>query len=171
MSSTPMPAADAAAAAALFTAHQPWLLDRLRKRLRDAAEAEDVSSETFLRVMGYKRLHAMHEPRAYLTTIAKNILTETWRRRDLERAWMDALAALPQACAPSPEERAVLRESLEAIANALERLPAKARTAFLLSQLDGLTYAEIAQRIGMSERMVRRYMADGLRCCMLALQS
>ncbi len=166
-----MPAADAAAAAALFTAHQPWLLDRLRKRLRDAAEAEDVSSETFLRVMGYKRLHAMHEPRAYLTTIAKNILTETWRRRDLERAWMDALAALPQACAPSPEERAVLRESLEAIANALERLPAKARTAFLLSQLDGLTYAEIAQRIGMSERMVRRYMADGLRCCMLALQS
>jgi RNA polymerase sigma-70 factor (ECF subfamily) len=166
-----MPAADAAAAAALFTAHQPWLLDRLRKRLRDAAEAEDVSSETFLRVIGYKRLHAMHEPRAYLTTIAKNILTETWRRRDLERAWIDALAALPEEFAPSPEERAVLRESLEAIANALESLPAKARTAFLLSQLDGLTYAEIAQRIDMSERMVRRYMADGLRCCMRALQS
>lgn len=165
-----MSTADAAAAAALFTEHHPWLLDRLRKRLRDVAEAEDVSSETFLRVIGYRRLHAMDEPRAYLTTIAKNVLAQLWRRRDLERAWIATLAAMPEDCAPSPEERAVLLESLDCIARALEGLPAKARTAFLLSQLDGLTYAEIAERIGMSQRMVRRYMADGLRCCMLALQ-
>ena len=170
MSSLPLPAAEAAAAATLFAEHQPWLLERLRKRLRNVAEAEDVSSETFVRVLGYRRLQSMHEPRAYLTTVAKNVLAQLWRRRDLEQAWIATLALMPETSAPSPEERAVLLQTLERIALALEGLPAKARSAFLLSQLDGLTYAEIAERIGMSERMVRRYMADGMRCCLLALQ-
>ncbi len=160
---------DAATASALFTDHQPWLIGRLQQRLRNVAEAEDVASETFLRVISYRRLHSMQEPRAYLTTVAKNVLVQFWRRRDLERAWIETLAALPEATAPSPEERAMLLESLERIAIALDRLSPKARTAFLLSQLDGLTYDEIAERIGMSARMVRRYMADGLRACMLAL--
>lgn len=169
MSCLSLPAAEAAAAAALFTEHQPWLLDRLSKRLRNAAEAEDVSSETFMRVLAYRRLQAMNEPRAYLTTVAKNVLAQLWRRKDLERAWLETLRLAPMPCAPSPEERAILLETLERIARALEDLPAKARSAFLLSQLDGLTYAEIAVRIGMSERMVRRYIADGMRCCLLTL--
>jgi RNA polymerase sigma-70 factor (ECF subfamily) len=169
VSRLPLPAAEAAAAATLFAEHQPWLLDRLSKRLRNAAEAEDVSSETFVRVLGYRRLQAMNEPRAYLTTVAKNVLAQLWRRKDLERAWLETLRLAPTPYAPSPEERAILLEALERIAHALEDLPAKARSAFLLSQLDGLTYAEIALRIGMSERMVRRYIADGMRCCLLAL--
>jgi len=164
-----LPVAEAAVAATLFTEHHPWLLDRLRKRLRNAPEAEDVSAETFLRVLVYGRLRAIDEPRAYLTTVAKNILAQLWRRRDLEQAWIASAALAPEAHALSPEERAVLLETLDRIACAIEDLPVKARTAFLLSQLDGLTYAEIAQQIGMSERMVRRYMADGMRCCMLAL--
>jgi DNA-directed RNA polymerase specialized sigma24 family protein len=37
------------------------------------------------------------EPRAYLLTIARRLVFETWRRRDLERAWLAELAALPEA--------------------------------------------------------------------------
>ena len=157
---------------ALYNNHHAWLLSWLRRRLGDASDAADLAHDTFVRLMVSARGAAVgEEPRAFLTHVAKGLVIDLWRRRDLERAWVDALAALPEDLAPSPEERAVLRESLQAIAQALESLPAKARTAFLLSQLDGLTYAEIALRIGMSERMVRRYMADGLRCCMRALQS
>lgn len=165
-----MPADEACAAAALFTAHQPWLLGRLRRRLQNAAEAEDVSSEAFVRLLGSRRLLSLDEPRAFLTTIAKNILADLWRRRDLEQMWIETLATMPEELAPSPEERALLQESLESIAKALEALSSPARSAFLLSQLDGLPYAEIAAQLGKSERMVRRYVADGLRCCMLAVQ-
>lgn len=170
MSSTTLSAADAAVASTLFNDHHSWLLGRLCQRLRNTAEAEDVASESFLRVMNYRCVQQLQEPRAYLTTVAKSVLLQYWRRRDLERAWIDSQALWPQAMAPSPEERALLLESLERIALALDGLPLKARTAFLLSQLDGLSYAEIAAQLGVSASMVRKYMAQALQQCMQTLE-
>jgi len=162
---------DLAAGAALFSEHQPWLLSRLQRRLMNHAEAEDVASETFLRVLTRRGLlRTLQEPRAYLTTVAKSILIQGWRRRELERAYLDTLAAAPPAVMPSAEERSLLIESLERIAAALDGLGPKARKAFLLSQLDGLTYAQIAVEVGVSVSMVRRYMAQGLRHCLWALE-
>ncbi|KAF1015744.1 MAG: putative RNA polymerase sigma factor FecI [Stenotrophomonas maltophilia] len=160
--------ADAAATAALFTEHQPWLLGSLRQRLRNRAEAEDVASETFLRVIARQGLDAIEEPRAYLSTVARNVLAQTWRRRELERVYLEALAQAPPPVAPSAEEQALLLEALERIAHALDGLSSKARRAFLMSQLDGMTYAQIAAAVGVSVSMVRRYMAQGLRQCLLA---
>lgn len=124
-----------------------------------------MASETFVEVIGNVRLEAIQEPRAFLTTVAKRVLYEFWRRRDLEQAYVAALAQLPQSHAPSAEERALLLESLEGIARALDSLSDKARHAFLLSQLDGLTYQQIADHIGVSHGMVRKYMAQGWRAC------
>ena len=166
MSALPLPQNDHALAASLFTGHQGWLLQRLLARLRNRAEAEDVASETFLRILHAGSLAAIREPRAYLTTVAKSILLQQWRRRDIEQAYFDTLAQLPDAVQPSPEERAVLLESLERLSRALDTLSPKARAAFLMSQLDGLTYAEIAEKVGVSASMVRQYMAQGLRCCL-----
>ena len=171
LSAFSFPPNDAALAASLFTGHQGWLLQRLLLRLRNRAEAEDVVSETFVRVLHAGRLSAIREPRAYLTTVAKSILLQQWRRRDIEQAYLDTLAQLPDAVQPSPEERAVLLESLERLSRALDTLSPKARAAFLMSQLDGLTYAEIAEKVGVSASMVRQYMAQGLRCCMAAVTS
>lgn len=167
-SSRPASAVDSALASDLFSGHGKWLLTRLLQRLRNHAEAEDVTSETFLRVLAGGHLAALKEPRAYLSTVAKSILIQQWRRRDIEAAYLDTLATLPEAVQPSPEERLLWLEALEQLATALDSLSSKARTAFLLSQLDGLTYAEIAQQVGVSVSMVRQYMAQGLRCCMAA---
>jgi len=154
-----------AMAAQLFSEHQPWLLQRLSYRLRNRADAEDLTSETFLRVITRPQADALEAPRAYLATVAKRLLINLWHRRELEQAYLDALAGLPQAVSPSPEERALLVESLEAIAHALDAQPDKARQAFLMSQLDGLTYAQIAQQLGVSASMVRRYMARCWEAC------
>ena len=170
MSALPFPSNDATLAASLFTGHQGWLLQRLLLRLRNRAEAEDVTSETFVRVLHAGRLAAIREPRAYLTTVAKSILLQQWRRRDIEQAYLDTLALLPDAVQPSPEERAVLLEALERLSRALDTLSVKARSAFLMSQLDGLTYAQIATQLGVSASMVRQYMAQGLRCCLAAAE-
>ena len=169
MSALPLPPTDHALAASLFTGQQGWLLQRLLARLRNRAEAEDVTSETFLRVLHAGSLAAIREPRAYLTTVAKHILLQQWRRCDIEQAYLDTLALLPDAVQPSIEERAVLLESLARLARALDTLSPKARAAFLMSQLDGLSYAEIAGKLGVSASMVRQYMAQGLRCCLAAV--
>jgi RNA polymerase sigma-70 factor (ECF subfamily) len=153
----------------LFTGHHAWLVARLQARLRNAADAQDVAAETFVRVIASRHLGAVHEPRAFLTTIAKRLLCTLWRRRALEHTYLDALAQHPEDLAPSPEERAVLLETLEYIAHALDGLPLKARQAFVLSQIEGLGYAAIAGQLGISQSTVRRHMAEGFRRVALAL--
>ncbi|MNL40015.1 putative RNA polymerase sigma factor FecI [compost metagenome] len=91
-----------------------------------------------------------------------------WRRRELERAYLDSLAALPQASAPSEESRALVIDALMHIDRALQHLPPKARQAFLYSQLDELSYSEIAARIGTSVITVRRYMKQAITLCVTA---
>jgi len=165
----PLPPAQRPLAAAFFAEHQPWLLGRLHQRLRNRADAEDLASETFVRVVAQPDLAAVGTPRTFVASLAKRVLFDFWRRRDLERAWIDSLALAPETFAPSPEERALWLESLERIAQALDGLSPRARQAFLLSQLDGLTYAQIAERLGVSASMVRKYMAQGLQQCMRAV--
>lgn len=114
-------------------------------------------------------LQGLREPRAYLTTIAKGLVSDLWRRRALEQAYMDALALMPEPMAPSPQERALVLEALHEIDAMLDGLAPKARQAFLLSQLEGLGYAEIALQLQVSERTVKRYMAQGFECCLLAM--
>ena len=50
----------------------------------------------------------------------------------------------------------------------LDTLKPKVREAFLLSQLDGLTYKQIGERLGVGERMVKKYMAQAMLCCLQA---
>ena len=154
----------------IFRSDYRWLAERLRFRLGCGFQAEDVAFESFAQLAALPNLEAVREPRAMLTTIAQRVMYETWRRRDLERSYLDALANVPEAVHPSVEERAVLVESLLAIDRALDGLPVKARTAFLYSQLDGLTYAEIGERLGVSASMVRQYMAKALTACYVAAE-
>lgn len=167
MSTAPLPLPGSGdVARELFTCHHGWLLTRLQARLRHLPDAQDLASETFVRVLaghGPEQLAALREPRAFLTTVARRLLISFWRRRDLEQAWLEVLAQAPPACAPSPEERAVLLETLAHVGQALDGLPLKARQAFLLSQLDGLGYQAIAEQLDLSHSTVRRHMADGFR--------
>lgn len=164
----PLATEEALHAQALFIDHQPWLLGRLHQRLRDRAQAEDITSETFIKVIADRAFVEMREPRAFLTTVAKRMLYEFWRRRDLERAYIEACGHLPEGVTPSPEERALLLESLTQVISALDGLSARARQAFLLGQLEGLGYAEIGLRLDVSASMVRKYMVQGWRACALA---
>jgi RNA polymerase sigma-70 factor (ECF subfamily) len=151
-----------------FREHYAWLAGRVGRKTGCRFGAEDVVSETFMQLLQMPGWQGAREPRALLTTIAQRLLYEVWRRRDLERAYQAWAAALPEATLPSPEERALILETLTTIDRVLDGLPAKARIAFLCSQLDGLTYAEIAARLQVSVRMVQKYMTQALRLCYLA---
>ncbi|MFP3701352.1 sigma factor-like helix-turn-helix DNA-binding protein, partial [Burkholderia sp. SIMBA_013] len=80
------------------------------------------------------------EARALLTTIAKGLVIDHQRHAALEHAYLAYLADLPEAHAPSPETQAEQMQALMQLDRLLDSLPPKARSAFLLSQLDGLTY-------------------------------
>jgi RNA polymerase sigma-70 factor (ECF subfamily) len=156
--------------AALYTDHHGWLLGWLRRKLSGADHAADLAQDTFVRLMASQAppcAAALREPRAYLTTVARNLLINHVQRQSLERAWLEAMALVPEPLAPSPEQRLLILETLHQIDAMLDGLPPKAREAFLLSQLDGLTYAQVAARLGVTDRTVKRYMAQAFEQCIL----
>ncbi|MFC5697682.1 sigma-70 family RNA polymerase sigma factor [Pseudomonas sp. GCM10022186] len=152
---------------ALYSEHHGWLKNWLRSKLGNTADAADLAQDTFLRLLGKGDSLELRTPRAFLRTVARGLVIDHWRREELERAYLEALACLPEAEAPSPEERELILELLERIATMLERLRPKARTAFLLAQCEGLTHREVAARMGISLRSVERYVADALYQCYL----
>ena len=103
-----------------------------------------------------------------LVHIAKGLMVDHWRRQTVERAYLDALAAMPEPLAPSPESRALILETLIRIDAALEALPARTREIFLLAQFDGLKYDAIADRMSVSLATVKRHMQTGFVACLAA---
>ncbi|NUT76161.1 sigma-70 family RNA polymerase sigma factor [Pseudomonas sp. C1C7] len=152
----------------LYRDHRGWLENWLRRRMGNACDAADLSQDTFLRLLASsQRIADLHEPRAYLLTVGKRLLSNFYKRRSLEQAYLEALASLPEDCVPSPEQRWVLLETLQALDELLDGLPRAVRRAFLWSQLEGLSYQQIAERLQVSERTIKRYMAQAYEHCLL----
>ena len=150
----------------LYGQHHGWLKGWLRKKLGCADTAADLTQDTFVRLLTRPQPEGLGEPRAYLTTVAKGLLSNWYRRQTLEQAYLDALAAIPQAQVPAAEHRLEILETLQQLDVVLAALPVKARTAFLLAQLDGLKYEEIARQLGVSVASVKHYMQQGYRACL-----
>lgn len=154
---------------ALYRDHNGWLQNWLKRRLGNAWDAADLSQDTFLRVLASAQpLAEVHEPRAYLLTVGKRLLSNFYARRSLEQAYLQALAQLPEESIPSPEQRWLLLETLQALDELLDGMAGVVRRAFLWSQLEGLGYREIAERLKVSERTVKRYMAQAYEHCLIA---
>lgn len=154
---------------AMYHAHHGWLSGWLRGRVGCSQRAQDLAQDTFVRVMTHRRNdEPLREPRAFLTRVAHSLMINQWRRESIERAYLDALAARPEVHAPSPESQALVLESLIEIDRLLSRLRPRVRDAFLMAQLDGLTYAQIGEKLGVSDRMVRKYMAQAMLQCLTA---
>jgi len=153
----------------LYQAHHGWLFGWLRRQTGCSQQAADLAQDTFLRLLLKREREAFREPRAYLRTVAHGLMVDQIRRRTLEQAYLEALALHPEPVAPSPEERLLVIEALLRIDRLLDALPERTRTVFLLSQLEGLSYAEIAERLGIGLRSVKRYMHDGFAQCLRAL--
>lgn len=151
----------------LYRDHSSWLRGWLRRRLGDGERAADLTQDTFLRLITSTIAHPLREPRHFLATVARRVMVDHLRRRSLEQAYLQALANEPELYQASPEERLVLLETLLQLDAMLDGLDHKVRQAFFLAQLDGLPYAEIARRLGVSVSSVTKYIARATEQCLL----
>ena len=130
----------------LYSRHHGWLHNWLRAKLGNSFDAADLAQDTLHPGAAAPAGKPRREPRAYLTAIAKRLMLNH-RRRALEQAYLDALAVMPPALAPSVEQRLLILEALHEIDEMLSGLPGPVREAFLLAQLEGLSQGEIAARL------------------------
>ena len=155
----------------LYNEHYGWLYVYLCKKLQCPEQAADLSQDTFVKLLKKKKPLELHTPKAYLSTIAHGLVVNHWRRKEIERNYIEALTVLPIAEVPSAERHAIIIETLSRIDQALKDLPPLVREAFLLSQLQGLTYKVIAQQLQLSERTIKNYMAQAMLHCLLIAES
>lgn len=156
--------------AEMYRTHRSWLHTWLQRHLGEPATAADLAQDTFIRVLTARYAQAPRESRALLTHIAKGLLIDHWRRRDIEQAYLQAVAHLAEHDVPSPETRLMLIEALVAVENMLSTLKPVTRQMFLMAQLEGMTLAEIAARTGKPAITVRRHIRRALLACMSTQQ-
>lgn len=150
---------------ALYSQHHGWLCGWLSRKLGCPQQAADLAQDTFVRVLLRAEPVANSAPKALLSTIAKGLVIDYWRRSALERAYLEALAQVPEAYHPSAESHHENLQALEQIAVMLDGLKAQVRTAFLLYRLGGMTYTQVANQLGVSDRTVERYIAKAMFHC------
>ncbi len=151
----------------LYSDHYDWLQGWLRRRLGSAADAADLAHDAFLRLLTTPRhFGSAPEARTYLRTMANGLCIDLWRRRQIEQAWLEELAAQPGTLIPSAEHQAIVLEALQEIDTMLRRLPVKAANAFVMAVICEMTDREVAQELGVSARMVRKYVAQAMLHCM-----
>lgn len=153
----------------LYNNHHGWLHGWLSRKLGCHHRAADLAQDTFVRLLAREEAISLREPRAFLTTVARRVLSNHWRRERLEQAYLETLARLPQEQLPSLEERMLLLETLLEIDRRLDGLPVPVKRAFLYSQLDGLTHAQIGERLSLSISTVKRYLVRAGAQCYFAL--
>jgi RNA polymerase sigma factor (sigma-70 family) len=147
-----------AAFAVLVRRHGPLVMRACRASLRHAQDAEDAFQATFL-VLAAKARSLHSRPFApWLFEVARRVCaharTTSNRRRVHE---MRAAAAKPEAQdhrRPDPDPDLTLT-----VLTALGRLPEKYRAPILLCDLDGLSYQQAADRLGLSHAAVRNRLA------------
>ncbi|MGC5704452.1 sigma-70 family RNA polymerase sigma factor [Pseudomonas sp. NFXW11] len=154
---------------ALYNGHHGWLYGMLKRKLGNAMDAADLAQDTFTRILA-SQVTSIEQPRAYLSCVAKGILVNWYQRKALERAYLDALMLLPAQEAPAPEQRLMVLETLHDIDAMLDTLPPLVKRAFLLSQIGGHKYEDIAGQLQVSLITVKRYMKQAFVQCLLLVE-
>ena len=117
---------------------------------RNEAEAEDVVQDAFVRALRFFSSLRGENARAWLLTIVRN----TWYGRFVPRDGahqlmvLDEMSNEPRAASLDPEALLLQRQTVDAVRLAVEQLPLEFREAIVLRELEGLSYKEIAEVMG-----------------------
>jgi RNA polymerase sigma factor CnrH len=152
-------AGDASAERAMVERHRDRIYRLARSATGDAQDALDITQEAFVAAFGALRRYDPARPlAAWLAAITLNKCRD-WARRRKVRRWLglplpDGVEQWVAADAPLPDALAADREELAATARAIADLPLNLKDVLLLRTLDGLSQAETAAALGISEKAV-----------------
>ncbi|MEL1264851.1 sigma-70 family RNA polymerase sigma factor [Pseudoxanthomonas putridarboris] len=158
--------------ARMFAEHGPVLRGFFTRR-GAKEEAEDMVQETYLRLLRAHQCEggAIANPEAYLFTVALNLAREQAMRRrwslvPIEELENVATLLAAEESVEDAADRAQRRQRLQAL---LGTLPERTRAVLVMQYRDGMSYKQIAERLGVSPHMVKKHVVRGLSVCRQAL--
>lgn len=151
------------------------LLNFCNRIIGNSDAAADAVQETYARVLSAQRKDRdVTEPRALLYRTARNLITDQHRRNVVRGqttgsdAEPDADLVLDDLAAPlafEPEAAAMSAQAVAAMLDVIRALPPRCRQAFVLHRFDGLSHAEIAERMDISRKMVEQHIKVAMLAC------
>lgn len=154
------PAANAADMTAsldsLYRRYDRWLRSALRKR-HGREVADDVATETFIRLAPHAAAGVIRDPKAFLLRIAHNLVIDR-QRRDRVQAASEPFDETSPALRATP----AAQDAALTLKQILMDLPPELRDVFVLNHIEGLTYREIAVTLGLPLTTVHHRMRQAL---------
>jgi RNA polymerase sigma factor (sigma-70 family) len=146
--------------------HEEALMRFLRRSWRrDPEEVRDLRQEVYARVFEAASKVRPTQPKAFLFATAKHLLTDHIRRQrvitidtvgDLESLHMMADDL-------SPERRTSARQDLRVLAVAFDSLPPRCRTTVWMRKVEQLPQKQVAERLGVTQKMIEKHLKVGMR--------
>lgn len=140
-------------------------------RFGSAEQAEDLVQDLYLKVASLDPAQTVDNPGGYLYRLAMNLMLDHVRQQSRnglrDGAWRQAhtrvMAGEDIADEPQMEDAITAKRRLAALVTAVDALPEKTRKVFRLHKFEGLTHAQTAARLGMSQRMVEKHVRAALK--------
>ncbi|MFT4195874.1 MAG: sigma-70 family RNA polymerase sigma factor [Ottowia sp.] len=155
----------------MFERYYRELLSFLARKVRDRDTAADLAQESYARVYAAQAAGSVvGDPRALLYQTARNLVIDHQRHGDV-RAGVEVPAGHAEAGAVpgcrnwEPETALSSRQGVRALAAAIDGLPPRCREAFMLNRFEGMTYAQVAARMGISVKAVEQHIKHALDAC------
>lgn len=154
--------------ARLFAEHRGALQAFLYRRVRRQPDAAELAQEVYVRMLRVPDIGAIRDLGAFLYTVATNLARDHARRERQDGTVLDVddplvqeeLAERPGFAAQLDAEQRVKR-----LSEVLRQLPPKCHAALVLRYWQGLSYEEIAGRLGVSTHMVKKYLSRAMVHC------
>lgn len=136
---------------AVLSRHRPWLSGLLTRLTGNAALAQDLVQETFVKAIAARGPREPEKMRAWLAAIALNAARDSARKMSIHREVTPADMVEVVDETPAPDEALLNTEMKSCIVEFVDRLPNTQRQVVALHDLLGLTHADVADRLAITE--------------------
>lgn len=147
--------------------HEPLLRGYLQKRFPSLPDHDDVVQEAYTRLLQAEADRHLASVKGFLFTVARNVAIDMLRRQQsVAHEPLSECAALPALQEMPTISDALERQQRHAmLLDAIASLPERCREVVMLRHLEGLSYKEIAEQLGISPNTVKLHIVKGLKDC------
>ena len=147
---------------------EPALRAYLQKRFPALSDHDDLVQEAYVRLLHARREGRVTSAKAFLFTVTRNLAIDMFRRRRRTATHEPISDVVDQPALEEPVDFVAASEHqrrMDILLEAVLALPERCRMVMMLRHLDGLSYKEIADRLGISANTVRVHMVKGVKDC------
>jgi RNA polymerase sigma-70 factor (family 1) len=146
----------------LYNGYSTTLMAHLTHMLKSAELADEVLQDTFMAVWNNRHtIDPEQSFKAYVYKIATNNTYKLFRKAAYDQTYRVHMLPILEAGYNNIESRIYQKEHEELLARLLDKMPAKQREVYRLHKIEGYSYKEISEQLGISHNTINSYITRG----------